>query len=213
MAELGLGVTCVGLCFGLPQGAALDSADESARQQALSHARAGLAHAASLGAPVAYVIPGEESGKKALDCYARSLAALADQAAQQGIRLCVEHFPGRGLPTAEITVEYLRATGHGNLYLLLDLGHLQLSNEEPVSAVERAADRLGYVHLDDNDGQADLHWALLDGALTREGLRAFFSALGHSGYAGPLSLELSPRLPDPAIALDKSRRLVEELLK
>ena len=71
-----------------------------------------------------------------------------------------------------------------------------------------AADRLAYVHLDDNDGESDLHWSLQDGVLTAEVLAATLAALGSSPYTGPVSLELNPQLPDPLAALKKSRDLV-----
>ena len=64
---------------------------------------------------------------------------------------------------------------------------------------------MGYVHLDDNDGEGDLHWPLLAGVLTEKVLSATFAALALSPYAGPASIELSPQLPDPVAALAQSR--------
>ena len=89
----------------------------------------------------------------------------------------VEHFPGKALPTAAGTLEYLSRLNHPNLYLLLDTGHLQMSKEDPAAVIAAAGDRLGYVHLDDNDGEADLHWPLLDGRADRGGTRRDFRRL------------------------------------
>ena len=211
-ASLELTVRCVGLSFGLAADVALDSADKAARQRASEQAHAGLAEAAQLGADVAYVVPTFAAEPAALARYGASLQQLAKAAASYGIKVCIEHFPGRALPTAAETLAFIDKLGHDNLYLLLDLGHLQMSGEDPAAVIQVAGDRLGYVHLDDNDGVGDLHWALLDGVMTEASLCAAIAALREVGYAGPLSLELSPHLPDVPAALTHSATTVRRLL-
>ena len=201
--DLGLSVSCLALCFNMEDGAALDSATAAAQQAALDHCREALDHAAALGADTAYVVPGTDPA--ALPQFGDALGQVADFAAVRSIRVGVEHFPGKALPTAAGTLEYLSRLNHPNLYLLLDTGHLQMSKEDPAAVIAAAGDRLGYVHLDDNDGEGDLHWSLLEGVLTEEALAATFAALALSPYAGPASLELSPQLPDPVAALTQSR--------
>ena len=202
IGDLGLSVSCLALCFNMEDGAALDGAT-AARQAALDHCREALDHAAALGADTAYVVPGTDPA--ALPRFGNALGQVADFAAERSIRVGVEHFPGKALPTAVGTLDYLSRLNHPNLYLLLDTGHLQMSNEDPAAVIAAAGDRLGYVHLDDNDGEADLHWPLLEGVLTEEALAATFAALALSPYTGPASLELSPQLPDPVAALTQSR--------
>ena len=201
--DLGLSVSCLALCFNMEDGAALDGATVAAQQAALDHCREALDHAAALGADTAYVVPGIDPA--ALPQFGEALGQVADCAAERAIRIGVEHFPGKALPTAVGTLEYLSRLNHPNLYLLLDTGHLQMSKEDPAAVIAAAGDRLGYVHLDDNDGEADLHWPLLEGVLTEEALAATFAALALSPYAGPASIELSPQLPDPVAALTQSR--------
>ena len=130
-----------------------------------------------------------------------------------GMKLCIEHFPEKALPTARGTLEYIRGLGHPNVFLLMDTGHLQISGEDPVETIEGAGEMLGYVHLDDNDGVGDLHLALLDGVLKREVLSNTLEALSDVGYAGAVSLELNPSLPDPIDALRRSREIVLDLVK
>ena len=200
--ELGMEFSCLGLSFNMAEEAALDAAAR-ARQAAIDHCRKALDQAAELGVGTAYLVPGEDP--EALPRFAESLVRVAEYAALHGIAVAVEHFPGKALPTAAATLDYLTALDHPNLYLLLDSGHLQISGEDPADVIAAAGDRLGYVHLDDNDGEGDLHWPLLDGVLTENALESLFAALEVSPYAGPASLELSPRLPDPAGALAASR--------
>lgn len=213
IAAHGLQLSCVGLTFALPPGTSLDSADRAVRADAIAGAANGLQHAARLGADTTYLIPGLDASPRGLARYADAVMTLAAQAATLGIKLCLEHFPGRALPTIAATLDFLQMMHHPNLYLLFDIGHAQISKEEPVAALHAAGDRLGYVHLDDNDGQSDLHWALLDGVLTRTVLRDTLTALDNLPYSGGVSLELSPQLPDPHAALQRSWQILSEIQK
>ena len=206
--ELDLRVSCLGASFGLPAGAALDHDQQAQRQAAVDHVARSIAQAARLAADTAYLVPGKDGSDAALARFSDSLTELAERAAEHGVKLALEHFPGTALPTASQTLEFIRRSGHDNLYILLDTGHLQMSGEEPASAILNAADRLGYIHFDDNDGLSDLHWALLDGVMTEESLAATLQALAAIGYQGALSLELNPGLPQPARALSESRDLL-----
>ena len=208
--DLGLALSCLAMSFNMDEGAALDSPSPAARQTALDHCRAALDQAASLHIKTTYVVPGEDPAL--LPHFSETMLQIADYAAEREILVGVEHFPGKALPTAAGTLDYLAGLGHANLYLLLDSGHLQMSKEDPAAVIAAAGDRLAYVHLDDNDGEGDLHWALLDGVLTEEALGAIFSALEPSPYTGPASLELNPNLPDPAAALQKSRDITLKYL-
>jgi hydroxypyruvate isomerase len=206
--DLGLQVSCVGASFGLPAGVGLDSADTQAVTQALAHIQKALDYGAVLGATAAYVVPGLDDSPDTLARYARSLVQAADWAETLGLKLCVEHFPGRALPTAAVTLKFLQEVGHPNLYLLFDIGHIQMSKEDPVAVLQAAGERLGYVHLDDNDGFNDQHLSLLDGVLTETVLAQTFLALAEINYTGAVSLELNPALPDPLVALRQSREVV-----
>ena len=207
----GLQVRCVAASAAVHEDLALESADEAVVSAALRQLDIAFEYASALGAGTAYIVPGHEAVGD-LGRYAAALGEAAGLAQQRGLRLAVEHFPGRALPTVAGTLDFLAEIDHPNLYLLFDLGHAQMSNEDPVEAIEAAAPRLGYVHLDDNNGVDDFHLALLDGVLTRQTLRRTLSALPSVGYDGPVSLELNPELPDPADALRRSREAVEEAL-
>jgi len=203
--ELGLRVSCIGASFAMPAGAALDHADRHLRQRAVDHVIAAIEHAADIGAETVYIVPGADAAPDRIGRYRRSVARLADAAAENGIKLAIEHFPGTALATAGGALEFIRVVDHDNLYLLYDSGHIQMSGEDPETVIINAGDKLGYVHLDDNDGIGDLHWSLLDGVMTDESLVATLRALKAIAYAGALSLELNPALANPARALSESR--------
>ena len=205
-----LEVCCIAASVGIHKDLSLESDDLAVIAAALQHLDIVCAYGAHLGATTAYVVPSMETvvDRKR---YADTLVAAADIGSKHGIRLAVEHFPGRALSTAAATVQFLDEIDHPNLYLLFDLGHAQMSHEDPVAALEAAGPRLGYIHLDDNDGVADSHLALLDGVMTENSLRCTLETLSTIGYTGPVSLELNPTLPDSADALRRSRIIVQNL--
>jgi D-psicose/D-tagatose/L-ribulose 3-epimerase len=211
--ELGLQVSCIGASFGLPEGATLDSLEADAAGHALAHVQKALEHGAERGASVAYVIPGLDPGREALARYAETLTEAAGHAEMLGLKLCIEHFPGRALPTAAATLNFLQEVGHPNLYLLFDIGHIQMSQEDPVTILKAAAGRLGYVHLDDNDGVNDQHLSLLDGVLTEAVLEQTLRTLEEINYPGTVSLELNPALSDPLAALRESREIMLRVMR
>ena len=202
-----LSVSSVAASFGVPENAALDGLDMDSRGRGVAHVEKVVGQCARLGGNVVYLVPGKDDSPAALSRYAESLALAADQAASHDVRLSIEHFPGTALPTAAATLDFINAIGHQNLGLLFDIGHVQISDEDPAEVIVAAGARLDYVHLDDNDGHGDLHWALLDGVLTTETLKRTFAALQEIGYSGAVSLELSPQLDDPYQALERSRQI------
>ena len=212
MKALSLKVSCVGLSFGMPADTEPDSADPETRAKAIDHLKAGVSYAADMGADTAYIIPTLDSSQPALDRYAETLITIADFAALLGLKLSIEHFPARALPTAAATLDFIRTINHPNLYLLFDIGHIQITQEDPAAVIREAEAQLGYVHLDDNDGQGDLHWSLLDGVLTPESLQQTFASLAEIDYSGAISLELSPNLPDPLFAIEQSYQIVKDAL-
>ena len=203
--DLGLAISCMAASAEMPAGASLAGDDP---QPARDHVCRAFEHAALLGATTAYLVPKGDDP----DRFAESLIPLADSAQNAGLKLAIEHFPGTFLPTVPLALEYLEKIGHANLYLLFDIGHAQMANENPADMIALAGDRLAYVHLDDNDGESDLHLGLCDGVLTPDALRSTFAALQSIHYTGNMSLELKSDIPNPLAALKKSRRIVLENL-
>lgn len=224
LAESGLLVACASLGRSLPEGQALDAVDPVQRLAALAAVKRQMTDAAQLGATHGYVVPGTDASANGLSRFGQSCQELADYAAQRMIRLCVEHVPGRALPTARAVAAWLKRHPHPNLELLLDVGHCLITREDPAEVLSVAP--VGYLHLDDNDGQHDLHWPLLTGHLTEEMLArtlVAWQARVPRQQAG-LALELHPSPLDSRPegqdgagssalkALHQGKALVERLL-
>lgn len=211
LADTGLLVCCAAIGRGLPEGHVLDAPSLEVRREALELMKRQLADAAGLGATHAYLVPGQDGSPAARRRFVEACGHLADFAAQRMVRLCVEHIPGRALPTVAEVLSLLDEAGNENLALLLDLGHCLITDEDPAAAVRLAGARLEHVHVDDNDGSRDLHWPLLTGKLTEPMLRTFLAALPAIGYQGAITLELSPKNPEPVQALRQGKALLERL--
>jgi sugar phosphate isomerase/epimerase len=213
LAESGLLVACAAVGRGLPAGATLDAADPRLRSQAVAHVQDQMTDAAQLGATHCYLVPGHNAGHDALMCFADACASLADFAGARMMTLCVEHVPGRALPSAAAALQWLRQVSHDHLKLLLDVGHCLISEEDPAPMMVQADEWLGYVHLDDNDSVSDLHWPLLTGRLTEEMLNAVLTLLAMDEFDCGLALELNPTNADPITALAQGRALVSNGLQ
>jgi sugar phosphate isomerase/epimerase len=211
MEAMGFRLSCLASAYGIPEGAALDSPDHALQSAAVAYSIDGMATAARRGMKTAYTLPGQDASKARLALYAASVERMADEAQKRGLRLCVEHFPGSALPTISGTLSFIRDVGHPNLYLLIDVGHAQISGEDPAQAIQAAGDRLGYIHLNDNDGKKDLHLALCDGVMTQNTLKSIQASLVDSPYKDPLSLELNPANPEPFSALMRSLSILQSL--
>ena len=101
---------------------------------------------------------------------------------------------------------------HPNVYVLLDIGHAQISGESIPGVLERLGDRMAFVHFDDNLGEKDDHVALLEGLQTEEQLVETVRALKKHGYDGRISIEMSPKLPDPRGATIRSLEILRRVL-
>lgn len=204
-----LQVACVGLERSPPYEVDLAAEDDALRRRSVTYFLEAIARTAELNAPAAYVTPPVASDASTLGRWSESLIALADCAQTHRVRLCVEHFPRRALPTVTATLEFLDDMNHSALALLIDVGHCLISKEDAAAALIASGKRLGYLHFDDNDGVDDLHWALLDGRLTEAQVAAVIGAQQSAAYDGAICIELSPTLEQPLENLRRSRDILK----
>ena len=195
----------------MPEEAALDGVQPQARQRAIAHVRQGIQEAEQLGIADVYVGPPTSDVGTSMAAYRESILVLADQALRVGVRLGIEHFPGRGLPTVRSTLDFIANVGHENLYLLLDIGHNQIAGESPRTSIAAAGDRLMYVHVNDNDGHNDTHVGLLEGVQDEDWLRDAVLAVIEAPYAGPISVEVNQSIPDPRASAQKSLAILRRI--
>ena len=204
----GLTVPCVGITPApLPNGLTLDALATADAETALHCLVGSLERVASLGVKTAYMVtPPSRVGAE--QTYIASMSKLGDEAARLGVKLCVEPSPGFALGDYTETMQMLDAANSDGLYALLDLGHLLLTGEDPAATIRMLGDRLGYVHVDDNDGQSDVHYGLLEGVLSEHALHGFLDAFAESKYDGPLAIEIKSDIASPLASLVNSRNAI-----
>ena len=208
----GLPVASVAIAHLMPDGAALESGDHHSHTRALEHLRAGIAEAAGLGADFVYVPPATADDQASHHRWKNAIVLLADEANALDLTFGIEHFPGYALPSVSMTCDFVNEIAHPNVYVLLDIGHAQISGESIPGVLGRLGNRMAFVHFDDNLGEKDDHVALLEGLQTEEQLVETVRALKKHGYDGRISIEMSPKLPDPRGATIRSLEILRRVL-
>lgn len=139
------------------------------------------------------VIPGwgvwDERYDEAFDRAAASLQSAADYAAQQGVRLVLEHLTQQSsnlLTSADKVSRMVRSIGRKNLGVALDLGQMSVFGESVSDYFGPLGDKIWMVHI--MDGAPGRHLAFGDGILP---LQAYCRQLRRAGYQGPITLEIN----------------------
>jgi sugar phosphate isomerase/epimerase len=131
----------------------------------------------------------------------KSLDALQPYALEQGVRIAIENLIDSaavkaGVVTVSETgdnydwIEQLFALYPPNfLGVCYDSGHANLGYDR-MEGLDALKDRLCVLHLNDNDGQGDLHQLLFQGTVRWEPLAELIAA---SAYDKPMSMEITMR--------------------
>ena len=134
--------------------------------------------------------------------YARRSEEIGKMCTEAGIKACFHPHANTHIFT-EKEIDLLMANSTpGNLYLCLDTAHTMVAGMDVVSAFERFADRLAYVHFKDVDPDQNLapmkrFRALGDGVVDFKGV---YNVLKKNGYDGVICVELD----NPAVCNYKS---------
>lgn len=130
-------------------------------------------------------IPFEADYGRMYDHASETLSAAC--AHNRGVQVCIEYKKSDPmghclLRGAGDTAAFCQMVGSQNLGVTLDIGHSLYADERPAQSVAllTRAERLFYVHLNDNDGQGD--WDVLPGAYHFWEFVEFFYALRKAGY-------------------------------
>jgi sugar phosphate isomerase/epimerase len=122
------------------------------------------------------------------------LAELGEHAAREGVVLVLEplnRYEDHMVNTLEQAVDLLDTVGLSSLKVMADTYHMNIEEDEPTSALIKAAAHLGHVQVSDSNrlqpGAGHIDWAALIGTLDA------------IGYAGQLAVECRLR-GEPAAA-------------
>jgi L-ribulose-5-phosphate 3-epimerase len=106
----------------------------------------------ALGVEVLNTFTGEAAGDEEIARFKANVRALADEAQEAGVRLCLET-DSNLLPTAETGVRLLEEIGHPGIRINYDPGNVRYyAGADPNEDVKYAFPSLGHVHLKDQRG-------------------------------------------------------------
>lgn len=169
------------------------SAYAEIRARSLAYCCKNIELASELEVPLMLVNPGwgvwDERYDEAFDRAAASLQSAADYAAQQGVRLVLEHLTPQSsnlLTSADKVSRMVRSIGRKNLGVALDLGQMSVFGESVSDYFGPLGDKIWMVHI--MDGAPGRHLAFGDGILP---LQAYCRQLRRAGYQDPITLEIN----------------------
>jgi sugar phosphate isomerase/epimerase len=117
-----------------------------------------------------------------------ALTDLLDYAAARGVRISFEPEPDMWIDRLEKYEELVERLGTNDLWLTVDIGHLQCQGELPITEVlPRFAGRIANIHLEDMRRNHHEHLFFGEGEID---FRDVFRTLVRIRYSGPIHVEL-----------------------
>ncbi|MGE3804031.1 MAG: sugar phosphate isomerase/epimerase family protein [Gemmataceae bacterium] len=173
------------------------SATENARQQRLDFLCRAVDVAAALESDAVSFWAGtplDDPGNDVLlDRLVAGCRQLAQHAERQGVTLAFEPEPGMFIDTMERFAELEERVAHPLFGLTIDLGHLHCQGEEIVPNLERWAQRLRNVHIEDMRRGVHDHLMFGQGEMD---FGPILGTLNRVGYQGGVHVELSRQSHD-----------------
>ncbi len=110
----------------------------------------------------------------------RNLARIAEQAR---VRLAMEIRPYEMVSNADGMRRLIDAVGSPALGVVFDTAHFLVQKELLPVAIEKLRDRIFLVHLADNDGANDYHWAPGKGSVSWDSVLQALRKVEYAGFA------------------------------
>ena len=231
-----IGLPIVGLT---PYTTSINALDERQWRAAVDEFRGAIEIAQIVGADRLRVYagswqPDQPDHQSHWDRLVAALRALAPEAADAGVRLCVENHFGTMTQTAADTARLVRVVDHPAVRVLYDQANLTFTHDEPYEqALAIQGDLIGHVHVKDlvfTDPNATFRAAetarvaaseravrsrvVGDGIVPWGGI---LTALSTLGYDDVLTLEYEYRwhpqdLPEPSVGFARGAKAIRALL-
>jgi protein FrlC len=197
----------------------LSSPNEYIRQDTLDYVKQSADSGAILGAENLLICPARlhygQSPEDGWKRFADSMNTVCDYVNQYPMMVMLEPVNTAVFDIINSCADAMRMINQinrFNLGVVLDTGHLHLSQETIDEALDEVGEKLLMIHVNDNDGKKQQN--LIPGEGTFD-FHKFLSALKRRGYDGVISAELSADYaanPDPVVK-ETSRRMKEWLIK
>lgn len=143
--------------------------------------------------PVGVRVPKGFDWEGAWQQYVGVIEEMAGLAEREGVRLALEIRPFEMVSNADGMCRLLEAVGSPALGVVFDTAHFLVQKEVLPVAISKLQGRIFLVHLADNDGDLDYHWAPGRGAVPWEDV---MGALRESGYDGFANIDVAGSFDD-----------------
>jgi sugar phosphate isomerase/epimerase len=135
----------------------------------------------------------------------QELCRLADRA---DVTLAMEPEPLLVVGSSQDMVDMMQAVGSPRLKVNLDIGHAQVTDDDPAESIRQLGSAIAHLHLEDIRDRVHRHLPFGEGNIDFAAIRR---GLDDIGYAGPYVADLFRRGEEPsdvaASALEGLRRL------
>lgn len=189
------------------------SADFAGRKRRVAYYERAVEIARSLGASCVSLWsgvpdPGEEI-ETTWDRLVEGLESVLERASGLGVELAFEPEPGMFVETLADFAELRRRLPHPALRLTMDLGHLAVSETEPLSQhIHEWADDLANVHIEDIRSRRHEHLPFGEGEMDFPPL---LEALAQIQFSGLVQVELSRHSPEAPIQAERSLAFLRKI--
>jgi sugar phosphate isomerase/epimerase len=143
--------------------------------------------------PARVEVPPAFDWKAAWEQYVATVRGMARLAEQSDARLALEIRPYEMVSNADGMCRLIKAVESPALGVVFDTAHFFVQKEILPVAVEKLADRIFLVHLADNNGVEDFHWAPGKGGVPWQGV---LQALGKIAYRGFANVDVAGTYAD-----------------
>ncbi len=160
--------------------------------------------------PVGVRVPKGFDWESAWQQYSGVIEEMAALAEREGVRLALEIRPYEMVSNAVGMCRLIEAVGSPALGVVFDTAHFLVQKEVLPVAISKLRGRIFLVHLADNDGDLDYHWAPGKGAVPWEDV---MSALRESGYGGFANIDVAGTFDDIDAEISAGSEFVRRWLR
>jgi sugar phosphate isomerase/epimerase len=163
-------------------------ADREPPAQRLTNQERAIQAARWLGADILVINPEKTVDRdRQWDEHVAHLRKLCQRADESGVTLAMEPEPLLVVGSSQDMIDMLQAVGSPRLKVNLDIGHAQVTDDDPAASIRQLGSAIVHLHLEDITGRVHRHLPLGEGDINFAAIR---QALSDIGYAGPYVADL-----------------------
>jgi len=214
-ADLGLEIACA--CVAWPTllseelfEPSIIAADPKGRQQRIDSIRRSIEIAHHLDCPVVNIVssfpPGGVPTERAREWFLEGINTLLPELGDKV--LVVEPEPDFFVETTTDAIEFIKEINSPGFRLMMDIGHVYISEKDCYGAIERALPYTRHIHIEDIKDMVHDHLRLGEGDIDFERIAAIMKAANYQHF---ISVELQNHLVEWQRALYESRDYLRKM--